>query len=73
MELSGQIHPSIHQWQYFGADFLIQLLILNGTLRIIGGIDGQLLGQLFPYFHLTDQLILDKVFREASQTVIGFL
>jgi hypothetical protein len=47
--------------------------LLNGTLRIIGGIDGQLLGQLFPYFHLTDQLILEKVFREALQTVIGSL
>jgi hypothetical protein len=62
MELNGQIHPLIHQWQYFGVDSLMQLLLLHGAQRVTGGKDGQLLGQVFPFFLPMERLISDKIF-----------
>jgi hypothetical protein len=73
MELNGQIHPSIHLWQYFGMDSLMQLLLLHGTQRGTGGKDGQLLGQIFPFFLLMDRLISDKMFSLCLETAIGSL
>jgi hypothetical protein len=55
MELSGRILLLILQWQYIGVDLLLQLLLLNGAQLVTGGKDGQLLGQIFPYSHLTGQ------------------
>jgi hypothetical protein len=71
MDLNGQIHRSIHQWQSFGVDSHLQFLLLNGIRATFGGRDGQLLGQIFLFFHQMEQLISDKVFSLCLETVIG--
>ena len=73
MDLSGQMIPSIHRWQYFGQDLLMHMMYRIGTRPVFGGKDGHLLTHQFSRFHLMDQLILDKIFNTCLEIAIGSL
>jgi hypothetical protein len=54
-------------------DSPLLLMFLNLVRQDTGGKDGLKFGQIFHYFLLMEQLILDKTFRISLEIVIGLL
>ena len=73
IKVSGLILLSIHQWRFTGAGLQVYLILHIGTQQNFGGKDGLKHGQAFHYFHLTELLISDKIFRINLETAIGLL